>query len=455
MGDGAGPVQFVAFRKWGDILIDRLRAGRSSGFVDPDTVLGSTPTLRKERAVPDGTIADDAMTPDLSELSFVEGGPTYRLMQRLGIVQGSGLSVGRRSLALIAITWVPMLVLSILGGVAIGQTPRASFLLDFACYARFFIAIPLIVAAESVVGPRLRNAGSRFIEAGIVQPESYPQFAVAVERVRRRREAVLPEALILIITVLTASTVNIELMTGLNSVNWHGTLASGGLTHSLPGFWYDFVALPILQLCFFRWTWRLIIWALFLWDVSQLRLNLLPTHTDMAAGLGFLGTAHVGMVIIPFALGCILCSEIGFRAVFEGLNLASLKAMIPVLIAYLLFVELATYGPLVVFVRPLILARLDALRRYGNLVQQHNQQFHEKWILGNKQPDEIPLGNPDMSSLVDLGSSFQVICEMKVFPVSRRQLVQAALISCAPGVPLAFLVLPFDQVLRLIAGIIT
>ena len=74
---------------------------------------------------------------NLNDLRFFEGGPAYRLMQRIGLVKGAGPSVVRRSLATIAVTWVPLLLLSVLNGEAIGPTPRTSFLLDFACYARF------------------------------------------------------------------------------------------------------------------------------------------------------------------------------------------------------------------------------------------------------------------------------------------------------------------------------
>src|SRR4051812_24307577 len=94
-----------------------------------------------------------------ASLEFQMGGPAYRLMQRLGVIRGAGPSVGRRSLAFIAITWLPLLVLATLEGHAIGPTPRTSFLLDFATYARFFVAVPLIFAAEVVVGPRMRSAG--------------------------------------------------------------------------------------------------------------------------------------------------------------------------------------------------------------------------------------------------------------------------------------------------------
>jgi hypothetical protein len=154
-------------------------------------------------------------------------------------------------------------------------------------------------------------------------------------------------------------------------------------------------------------------------------------------------------------VGCVLSAELAFRAVFEGLNLTALKTMVPLLVIYLLFVELATYSPLLLFVRPLFLAKHEGLRRYGVLVQEHNQMFHRKWIQGHKPPDEIPLGNPDMSSLVDLGSSFLVVRQMSIFPVSRAQIIQTAVISCVPALPLAFLVLPFDQMLKLIVGVVT
>lgn len=159
------------------------------------------------------------------------------------------------------------------------------------------------------------------------------------------------------------------------------------------------------------------------------------------------------MWIFPFAFGCVISAELAFGASFEGLDVAVLKTMVPVLFAYLIFVEFATFGPLVVFVGPLAAARREALRTYGTLVQQHNALFSRKWIMG-EPADELPLGNPDMSSLVDLGSSFLVVRQMNVFPVSRAQIVQVAVISCLPALPLVFIVLPFAEVLKLVAGVV-
>lgn len=389
------------------------------------------------------------------ELDFELGGPAYRLLQRVGVIKGAGPSVVRRSLWFVAITWVPLLILTALQGNALGPTPRSSFLLDFATYARFFIAGPLIFAAEIVVGPRFRSAGLRFIDAGIVQPASYSGYLAAVDRVKRRRDALLPEVSFALIALFSAGFVTFESVVGLTADSWRTQSVNGLVSYSPAALWYGFVAIPLLKFFLLRWLWRLGIWTLFLWDVSRLRLNLIATHTDMAAGLGFLGIAHQMLSIFPFAASCVFCAELAFRIWFEGMDLVMLKSMIPLLVAYLIFVELVTFGPLVIFIPLLARVRRDGLQSYGIFVQHHNALFHRKWIEGEKSDGELPLGNPDMSSLVDLGSSFTVVRQMNIIPVGRAQLIVAAVIACLPGLPLAFMLLPFTEMLQLLAGVIS
>ena len=385
---------------------------------------------------------------------FELGGPAFRLMQRVGIIQGNGPSVGRRAVAFIVITWLPLLLFATLEGYAIGPTPRTSLLLDFATYARFFIAVPLIFAAESVAGPRILGAGLRFVQSGIVRAEDHPAFLAAAVRARRRRDAALPELIFLGFALFGAWFFTVEQLGGLGTMAWHTIWTEHGLRLSLAGFWYHAVAIPLVQFFLLRWLWRLIIWSLFLWDMSRLRLNLIATHADMAGGLGFLGVAHASLAIFPFALSCVLSAEIAFRVQFEGMDLATLRTLVPLLVAYLLFVELITFGPLLIMAPLLLRVRLEGLRAYGTLVQRHNTLFHAKWIEGAGRTDEVPLGNRDMSSLVDLGNSFAVVRQMSVLPVGRAQLMQVAVVACLPGLPLAFLVLPVAEVFRLLVGVV-
>jgi len=200
----------------------------------------------------------------------------YRLMQKLGVIQGEGPSIGRRLFWFFVVTWVPLLVFAVIGGRALGATPRESFLLDFASYARFFAAVPLLIIAEVVVGPRLRDAGLTFLRGGFV----------------RRRESSLAEAIILGVALYGAWNLSTANWQPQSAPGWHRAALEQGARASLAGLWYHCVALPIMQFLLLRWIWRLLIWTLFLWEMARLDLDVVPTHADQAAGLGFLGAAH-------------------------------------------------------------------------------------------------------------------------------------------------------------------
>jgi hypothetical protein len=147
-------------------------------------------------------------------------------------------------------------------------------------------------------------------------------------------------------------------------------MSTDGQVHlTLAGLWYHFVAIPLVQFFLLRWLWRLVIWTLFLRDVARLRLNLVATHSDRAAGLGFLGVAHVTLSIFPFAMSCVLAAEIEFRVQFESMDIVALRNMGSLLVAYLIFVEIVTFGPLLVLIPLLARVRREALRSYGMLVQ--------------------------------------------------------------------------------------
>lgn len=394
------------------------------------------------------------MTPFLqreSELEFELGGPVYRLMQRIGLIQGAGPSIGRRIAGFILITWVPLLLFSLIEGRAIGPTPRESFLLDLDTYARFFLAIPLIFASELVVGPRLRAAGLQFIRGNFVRPEDYPAVEAAIARVSRRREALMPELIMLVIALFGAWYLTIEAtVPGQNaSATWSSVTGNGGGVLSLTGLWYHFVAVPVLQFFMYRWVWRLLIWTLFLRDMARLNLDLVASHPDRAGGLGFLGAAHLSLAIFAFAFGCVLSAHVAFQVYFEAVPIETFKALFGI---YLVSMVLIILGPLLVFTPMLARARREGLRKYSLLANTYNRGFEQKWMAGEASADETLLGSGDIQSLADLGNSFAVLREMKVFPFSQQQVLQIALIASLPGLPLIFLVMPVGDLLKLLAG---
>lgn len=393
------------------------------------------------------------MTSDLNlgtEPEFQLGGPAYRLMQRLGLIRPGTLSLLRRCVAFLLVTWVPLLLLTLLEGTALGSTPQESFLLDFATYARFFLGIPLLFLSEVIVGPRLQTAGRHFLAGHFIRTEDLPAFEAAVARIRRLREALVPELVMVVLAFLNAWFLSIETWSVAGSgVSWRSGAEGHFLGLSLAGCWYYLVAVPLLQFLAYRWLWRLIIWTVFLLELSRLDLKLIPTHPDRAAGLGFLGTAHVSLAIFPFAFSCVLSANLAFEIHFGGVPIETYRLLGAVYLAVMLLLIL---GPLLVFTPKLAKCRRLALQEYSILTNDYNRAFHQKWLVGPARDDEPLLGSSDIQSLADLGKTFEFIRDMKVFAFSRQQIVQIAVITALPGLPLVFLVMPVAELLRLLAG---
>jgi hypothetical protein len=335
-------------------------------------------------------------------------------------------------------------------GRALGTEPRESLLLDFGTYARFFLAVPLLILAESVVGPRLTGAGLHFAQGGFVRPEDYPSLDQAIARVKKWRESLLAELIILGLAIAGAWLLTTETLTGEALATWRSPNSPGaGPGISFTALWYRLVALPILQFFWYRWLWRLFVWASFLLTVSRLNLRVVATHADQAGGLGFLGAAHTSMGIFALSLSSVLSAEVAFLIVFQNADIESFKVSFIVL---LVVVELIFFGPLVMFLPLLARTRLAWLRSYSLLVIRYNRTFHEKWIEGKAPADEPLLGSADIQSLADLGGSFEYIRNMKVLPFSLRAILQLALVTCLPCLPLMLLVMPIGKIADLLTA---
>jgi hypothetical protein len=383
---------------------------------------------------------------DESHLYFERGGPAYRLMQRIGVIRGVP-SIHRRIVIFLALTWVPLLVLSLLEGLALGPTPGQSFLLDFATYARFFVAFPMIIIAELIIGPRLTLAGLHFVRSGLVREDDYPAFDAAVAKVESRREARLPELIILGVAVFGAWSMTAAFYAGQGS-SWHIIRTEGGIRLSMAGAWYLLMAVPLLQFMFYRWIWRLIIWTGFLLDMSRLNLRVSVSHPDQAGGLGFLGIAQMSFGSLAFGLGSILAANTAFLIVFEGADIETFK--IP-FVAYLVIVNLIFLGPLLVFLPLLARTRRQGLRDFSSLANRYDYAFVEKWIRGKAPADEPLLGTGDIQSLADLGNSYQYARQMKPIPFDLRTIIQMSVIAAVPMLPLLPLVMPIADILKMLS----
>jgi hypothetical protein len=133
--------------------------------------------------------------------------------------------------------------------------------------------------------------------------------------------------------------------------------------------------------------------------------------------------------------------------VFEG---AKIDAFQIHFITMIVATELVLLGPLTLFCPALMRTRRAWLRDYSLLVMRYNRAFHEKWIEGQAAEGEQLLGSADIQSLADLGNSFEFIRAMKVVPFSLRVILQLAIVTALPALPLVLLVMPIEKILSLL-----
>ena len=95
--------------------------------------------------------------------------------------------VRRKILVAVLASWVPLVVLAALQGHAIGPTWRESMLLDAALYARFLVALPLLILATPGFRRRFQTVVRHFLNAELVkEPEQGSFFATLSATLRWR-----------------------------------------------------------------------------------------------------------------------------------------------------------------------------------------------------------------------------------------------------------------------------
>jgi len=330
-----------------------------------------------------------------------------------------------------------------LRGQAYGHEITIPFLRDFAVNVRFLIALPILILAESGIDQRWRILVLQFLKSGLVTEKNLPAFEAAIERTTRLRDRVLPEALLIIAAFIPSIFVKTELlMSGVS--NWH-TLGMGSGEVSLAGWWFNFVSTPFFRFLLLRWLWRLFLGTSLLWRVSRINLYLVATHTDMAAGLGFLSQGQKAFSPIVFAGGAVIASQVGNAIAYQGASLSSMK--LP-MITYGVLAIIILIVPLLVVAPVLHKIKKKALLEYGALVTDHNQQFDQKWIQDKQSANEVILGSNDPCSLIDLGSSFLVVRQMGIVPIDKSTLVTLAVAAALPMAPIIVYATPTEMLIR-------
>ena len=387
---------------------------------------------------------------DPRPFQLTEGGPLFRIQRRIGLVRSNAPRLKRRATLVAMLTWLPMLILSAMQGLAFGHAVPVSFVKDFSAYTRFLLAIPLLLLAENIIGPRIAETVSHFIKGGIILEKDYQKFDEIVERVLRARDSNVAEALLVVIAYISSF---LALHSTPSRVStWYRTVSDTGDSLTWAGIWLMAVCTPLYQFLVLRWLWRLFLWFRFLAGVRHLDLQIFPPHPDQAGGLGFVGEGQrfFGILLFSFSVGSsgVLAREIVFGNI-------PLTYFAPAIGAYVIIALIIIVGPLAVFTEILFRTKRIGLQQYGTLATTYTGLFHKKWIY-HQNPDNDPLlGSGDIQSLADLGNSYGFIEKMTLLPVDIHTVLYLVAASLLPLAPLILTVMPFKSLVELLFKLLT
>jgi hypothetical protein len=373
------------------------------------------------------------------EVSFVRGGPFYRAQQALGLVRPDQWNLGRRIAVLIAIGWLPLLLITVF------SNPRglSSFITEYRIHSRMLIAVPALLLGEIFMESRFRAVLAHLRQSGLLEAPDMAYMDGVIARLVRLRDAFLPELAVLVLLIVHTATSYRGLI--VDPTPWLGQGAGPDLRLTAAGWYAVLVSAPLYQFLLGLGLWKWLLWTFFAFKLSRRNLKLVATHPDEHGGLGFLGLTASAFAPLAFAATSVIGATWRHDILHHGAHLMEYRLPAIVLVVIIAAVAL---GPLLFFVPGLAALRRRGILEYGILGQIHSTEFHEKWILHRAGHEAEFLQAPESTTLANFGNSYEKIAQLKPFPADTGSLYVLVAALTIPALPVILAVVPLSVVLR-------
>ncbi len=376
-------------------------------------------------AVPEGTVPEFRLL----------GGPLHRLADRLGLVR-AGRNTAPFGLAIGLFLWVVGVLLRLVEG----RLEDVFSISMIGVHVRLLVVIPCLFVAEGWAGPRWTTFVETIVKSRVVRTEDHDVLAAAIRRVTRWTDSWWPDLACLVLAVLFG-----VVGSSLNLPGSTSTFDPTVGTMPLSAAWYFLVCVTVFRFLLLRWLCRFGLWVFFLWRLTRLDLDLVPTHPDFAGGLGYLEVVHTHFLPLSFAISSLVSASYA-EEIAAGRT--SVEGAGPIIVVSLVAQAIVLLGPLFIVSPELWTCRVRGLSEYMEFGTTYVTRFDRKWLRGGAPPDEPLLGTGDLQSLADLGNSLKVASSMRWVPLSLELVRDFAVAALLPILPLLLLEYPVTELAR-------
>jgi hypothetical protein len=220
---------------------------------------------------------------------------------------------------------------------------------------------------------------------------------------------------------------------------------------SLAGKWAVFVSIPFFQFLLLQWIWRYLMWMLLLFRFANAPLKLLPTHADRAGGLGIIILAQRTFNTIFIACSIVISSQL---LVFISRHSESLNTLRIEVIGFVIFCLILLILPLVFFATKLVRTKQLGLLHLSSLSVELSSTFEKEWL------NEIPLEkriedqHVDPSMAYDYASMYDSLQQLRVIPITMRDIISMAIMLLAPFLPILLVYYSAAEVMQKLLGLL-
>ena len=377
------------------------------------------------------------------QFPLFEEGPFSRVQAHLRLTGIEQRQIRRRIIVAVLLTWVPLFVLAAVQGRALGPNWRQSMLLDAAMYARYLVAIPLLILATPMVRRKLRTIVCHFQAAGLVKEQDRQLFLANIAAVLRWRNSLLAALLILVLAIGKSVAVGIFSVSEM-AESWRVVGTEGHRSLSLAGWWQVAVCDTLYDIMVLQLLYRLALLWRFYWKTSRLDLCLNAAHPDGAGGLAFLSMMLPAFRLPLFAISASAAGALANLMLYMSASFADFRIPVGAFAAGLVAI---TTGPLLFFNGQLRTTKGRASLASGALAGRQLKAFEEKWLGQSPAEAQEMLQAPDFSAVGDLTMTVKAIGKMNTLPFSWRQLAPLVVAALLPFVPVACIEVPVKEVL--------
>jgi hypothetical protein len=365
------------------------------------------------------------------------------------LILSNNENTGVRILKLTGIAWMPLLLLTFFEGTLFAADITIPFIKDTAPYVRCLIVISLLVLADNIIEPMMARVLKYMKTSGLIADSEKENFNSIVDRMANSMNSKWILSVLMLLAILFSFLMQsdyIDMWTEREVTSWMLYQGNGLVDETLAGKWFLFVSSPLVSFLLYRWLWRFLVWSLFLYRVSRMKLQLCASHTDLAGGLGVIGAGHSLFAIVFFILATLLASDLAANMLYEDEVIISAKQVAIVFIFTSIIVLLV---PLLFFSRQLVDIKHDALVEYSTLQNQISSDFHRQWIKG--EADDL-VDSMQPSAMADYSAVFENVSNMRLLPVTPKMIMFQSALLFIPFIPLALIETSLWDIVQKIGG---